>query len=217
MFLGDKLVYGTIPYVADEPDMAGLKKIITSKVNSAYYKSEAEEDKPCVAKKCKETGLCQETEGFKGTEHEGVDVCNDDCVHFSPFQEVKLHCVIEDLHNVFGSSAASNFTFGVNNGLVIGMLQCSQIPFTKIGPKKWQKEMWQGIRPVEIPVIKKKIHQQDKKGNLKYKVDTKATSLVAVKRLFPNELFLATERSKVPHDGIVDAVLLCEFCRRFLL
>lgn len=29
---------------------------------------------------CKRTKLCQETEGFKGTEHEGVDVCEDGCV-----------------------------------------------------------------------------------------------------------------------------------------
>ena len=31
-------------------------------------------------KKCIETEICQETEGFKGTEHEGVDVCEDGCV-----------------------------------------------------------------------------------------------------------------------------------------
>jgi len=30
--------------------------------------------------KCIGTGICQETEGFKGTEHEGVDVCEDGCV-----------------------------------------------------------------------------------------------------------------------------------------
>jgi hypothetical protein len=30
--------------------------------------------------KCKETKKCQETESFKGTEHEGVDVCEDGCV-----------------------------------------------------------------------------------------------------------------------------------------
>ncbi len=128
--------------------------------------------------------------------------------------DISVHAVIEDLHSVFGSSAKSNFEFGKNNGFIIGLLQISQIPFTKVGPKKWQKVMWEGIRPVEIPVIKKKVHQVDKKGNLKYKVDTKATSLIAAKRLFPKETFLATERSKVPHDGIVDAVLLAEYCKR---
>ncbi len=119
------------------------------------------------------------------------------------------HVVIEDLHSVFGSSAKSNFAFGGNNGLIIGMLQMLQVPYTKVAPKAWQKLMWQGIRPVEIDTGKKK-----KDGSIKYKTDTKATSLIAAQRLFPRESFLATDRSKVPHNGIVDAVLMAEYCRR---
>ena len=46
------------------------------------------------------------------------------------------------------------------------------------------------------------------------KFDTKAAALVAAKRLWPDEKFLATERSKVPHDGIVDALLIAEHTRR---
>lgn len=124
-------------------------------------------------------------------------------------KSTEVHCVIEDLHSVFGSSAKSNFAFGVNNGLIIGMLQTLYIPFTKVAPKAWQKQMWQGIRPVEINTGKKK-----KDGTPKYKIDTKATSLIAAQRLFPKEKFLASERSKKPHDGIVDSLLLAEFCRR---
>lgn len=123
--------------------------------------------------------------------------------------ETKIHCIIEDLHSVFGASAKSNFAFGLNNGLIIGMLQTLRIPYTKIAPKAWQKQMWQGIRPVEINTGKKK-----KNGTPKYKIDTKATSLIAAQHLFPKEKFLATDRSKIPHDGIVDAILLAEFGRR---
>lgn len=123
--------------------------------------------------------------------------------------DFKIHAVVEDLHSVFGTSAKSNFSFGYNNGMIIGFLKCCCIPYTKVTPKAWQKQMWQGIRPVEKPTGKKK-----KDGSPKYKVDTKATSLIAAKRLFPNESFLATVRSKVPHDGIVDAVLMAEYCRR---
>ncbi len=123
---------------------------------------------------------------------------------------IDMHIVIEDLHSVFGSSASSNFEFGKNNGLVIGMLQIMAIPFTKVAPKKWQKQMWEGIRPVEI-INKGKFN---KDGSQKYKVDTKATSLIAAKRIFPKETFLATQRSTVPHNGIVDSALLAEYCRR---
>ena len=133
---------------------------------------------------------------------------------------VKIIAGIEDLHSIYGSSAKSNFQFGVNNGLVVGFLQTIEFPHIKISPKKWQKEMWQGIRPVMIPSMEKKkkgqpaVQKKNKDGSPKYKVDTKATSLIAAKRLFPTESFLATERSKVPHDGIVDAVLIAEYCRR---
>lgn len=121
-----------------------------------------------------------------------------------------FHVAFEDLHSVFGSSAKSNFQFGVNNGLVIGMLQAIEMPYTKVQAKKWQKEMWEGVRPVEILVKGK----TNKDGSPKYKIDTKATSLLAAKRLFPKESFLATERSKVPHNGIIDSVLIGTYCTR---
>lgn len=123
-----------------------------------------------------------------------------------------IHVVIEDLHSVHGSSAKSNFGFGYNNGLIVGMLEALSIPYTKVAPKKWQKEMWEGVRPVEINTGK-----LNKKGEPKYKIDTKATSLIAAKRLFPGQTFLASERSKKPHNGIVDSVLLAEYCRRHFI
>lgn len=163
IFVDNKLQYGKIPYMSEEPDMRALFDIIFEAIPS-----------------------------------------------LSDVEEFSMHAVIEDLHSVYGSSAKSNFEFGKNNGLIIGMLQVAEIPFTKIGPKKWQKEMWQGIRPVEV-LVKGKVN---KDGSPKKKVDTKATSLIAAKRLFPKETFLATERSKVPNHNIVDAVLIAEYCRR---
>ena len=130
--------------------------------------------------------------------------------HISIGGQDTVHVVMEDLHSVHGSSAKSNFAFGLNNGLIIGALQAIQLPFTKVQPKKWQKEMWEGIRSVMVLVKGKK----NKDGSPKYKVDTKATSLQAAKRLFPKEDFLATKRSSVPHDGIVDAVLMALYCDR---
>lgn len=135
-----------------------------------------------------------------------------------PIEDV--HVLMEDLHSVFGSGAASNFQFGVNNGLVIGALQALQIPYSKIQARKWQKIAWEGIRPIEKPVMKKAkgqpaVQERNKKGELKFKVDTKATSLISAKRIFPKETFLASDRSKVPHNGIVDAVLIGWVCSRF--
>lgn len=161
-----------------------------------------------------------------------------------------VHVAMEDLHSIYGAGAHSNFQFGWINGVTEAVCTTLGLPYTKIGPKKWQKEMWQGIRPVEVK-FKSKLNENPEpllpqpqpqpsvaSGDFnmdsflngdsglanaipanpvkkqKVKVDTKATSLLAAKRLFPNETFLATARSKVPHDGIVDAVLIGEYCKR---
>jgi hypothetical protein len=67
-----------------------------------------------------------------------------------------------------------------------------------VQPKKWQADIWANVD---------KIYKTGKK------IDTKKTSLMAAKRLFPNESFLATSRSRVPHDGIVDAALIAQYCK----
>jgi hypothetical protein len=110
-----------------------------------------------------------------------------------------VHCVIEDVHAIFGSAAKATFNFGYVVGVLEALLVSHNIPYTKVKPKEWQKEMWQGI-PLQ------------KKPN--GRTDTKAMSLLAAKRLFPNEDLTATERSVKPHDGKVDALLLAEYCRR---
>lgn len=57
-----------------------------------------------------------------------------------------------------------------------------------------------------------------KKGEPKLpKFDTKAAALRAATALWPNHRFIATERSKVAHDGLVDACLIAEHLRKKLL
>lgn len=111
-----------------------------------------------------------------------------------------IHLVIEDVHAIFGASAKSTFNFGWALGILEGMLVMAQIPYTKVAPKEWQREVWQGIKPVY------------KSGGKS--VDTKSTSLLAAKRLFPLEDFRKSERAEKPHDGVVDALLMAEYCRR---
>jgi len=110
-----------------------------------------------------------------------------------------IHCVIEDVHAIYGSSAKATFTFGWVVGALEALLVANNIPYTKVTPKNWQKVMWVGI-PIQ------------KKPNKR--TDTKAMSLLAAKRLFPNEDLRATKRSKIAHDGKVDSLLLAEYCKR---
>jgi hypothetical protein len=114
------------------------------------------------------------------------------------------HVALEDVHALFGSSAKGTFSFGFTCGLIEGIVVSHKIPYTKVQPKKWQKEMWEGI-----PLIKK----PSTSGKTEV-TDTKAMSLLAAKRLFPDYDLRATARSSTPHDGKVDSLLMAEYCRR---
>ncbi len=93
----------------------------------------------------------------------------------------------EKVHSVYGTSSKSTFSFGRGVGITESLCLAHGKPFQEVAPKQWQKISWQGINKVKDP---------------------KKNSLVAAQRLFPSYDFLATKRSSVPHDGIIDATLI---------
>lgn len=109
---------------------------------------------------------------------------------------------IEKVHAIFGTGAGATFEFGRSAGIAEGVAAASGLPFTMVQPKTWQKEMWAGVD---------KIQKVGKKST-----DTKAMSLIAAKRLFPDVILLdkSKPRSSKVHDGIVDALLIAEYGRR---
>jgi len=125
------------------------------------------------------------------------------------YSDEDVRVVLEDVHSIFGMSAKSNFEFGKNNGHIEGILVALGMPYSKVAPKTWQKVMWEGIKIEKINTGKK-----TKAGKIKYKTDTKATSLKAVKRLFPDVDLRKSERATKPHDGKVDSLLLAEYGKR---
>src|SRR5690606_29666493 len=121
----------------------------------------------------------------------------------------KPHVCIESVHSIFGSSSKSNFSFGYIVGALDTIIISLSMPYTKVQPKEWQKDIWLTSE------IEREPSKTDKNGKVKQgKVLTKLTSLKAVKRLFPNVDLRATDKSKIPHDGLVDALLIAEYCRR---
>lgn len=114
-----------------------------------------------------------------------------------------LHAVLEDVHSIFGSSAKSNWEFGKINGVLEALLVANSIPYSKIQPKAWQKQLWEGV------AIQKTLGSTGKE-----KTDTKKMSLLAAQRLFPNVDLQKSERAKLPDHNKVDALLLAEYCRR---
>lgn len=89
----------------------------------------------------------------------------------------------------------SMFTYGHHAGILEGVLVALAIRHELVMPRLWMKTMHLGIAA---------------------KLSAKERSLHAAKRWFPKTNLLATERSKKPHLGIIDALLIAEWGRRKL-
>lgn len=90
---------------------------------------------------------------------------------------------------------ASTFKFGDGFGSVKGVLTALGIPYELVTPQRWMKVMHAGVKP---------------------DLTAKQRSQLAASRVFPTANFLATEKSKKPHEGMVDAALIAEYGRRVL-
>lgn len=117
---------------------------------------------------------------------------------------------IENVHALFNSSAKATFSFGEIFGKLQALLIAHKIPYHLITPKTWQQEIWDNK---DMVVTYKKVKLKNKEI-AKKEINTKATSLNAAKRIFPEMDFRRTERCKSPDDNLVDSVLICEYLRR---
>lgn len=117
-----------------------------------------------------------------------------------PYQMFNGMVVYEKLGVIFGTSKKTAFSMGEQYGAVRQCCISNNIRYTEVPAKKWQAEMFEGQVNIQ------------KTG--KTSRDTKAMALVAAKRLFPTVNLLMTKSSSVPHDGLVDALLMAEYARR---
>lgn len=104
--------------------------------------------------------------------------------------------VIEDVHALHNSSAASTWNFGFVCGVLrMSFVMCG-LPIVLVTPKKWQKEMYEGI---------------------KIDPNKKVMSVMAAKRLFPSQDLRRTPNCKKPDDNLTDSLLIAEYGRRHYL
>lgn len=123
---------------------------------------------------------------------------------------------IEMVHSMHQMSANSNFQFGFVCGIIEGLVSGLNMKYVKVSPKMWQEIIFRGI-PVHRKPSTTEIMKSGAKKVTTGRIDTKKMSLISAKRLFPNETFLATDRSSVPHDGLYDAANIAEYARRMNL
>jgi len=131
--------------------------------------------------------------------HELLDIVSKVCSDDYP------HVIFEHLGVIFGSGKSTALSMGYQSGIIEAACICAGSPYTKVKAKEWQKEIFKGLEEITKP---------SKTAGAKPVRDTKAMALVAVKRIFPQLKLTFGERATVPHDGLIDAVLIAEWARR---
>jgi len=108
---------------------------------------------------------------------------------------LKIHEVdiiyLEKAQAMPGQGVSSMFSYGMGFGRLIGWIEMTETPYILVTPQTWTKEIHKGCT-----------------GKT-----SKEKSRQALLRLFPNEN-LCVGRSKKPHEGLMDARLICEYGRR---
>lgn len=93
----------------------------------------------------------------------------------------------------FMSNPRTEFMLGSSYGKLLAVLECLDIPVRHVYSQTWKKEVLRD-------------RGADKKAAIKFCQET-----------YSDVSLLATARSKVPHDGIADALCLAEYARRALI
>lgn len=100
---------------------------------------------------------------------------------------------IEKAQSSAKGGVTSMFNYGRDFGEIVGILKALKISHVQVPPVVWCKVMHQGA---------------SRKGTAKDR------SLQVALRLFPEQNFLATKRSYVPHDGLIDGSLIAYYGRQ---
>lgn len=141
----------------------------------------------------------------------GALVCiSEDGIEIIPYDEEnyrealerwsKDDCVaaIEKVGPMPGQGVSSTFSFGMNWGFIRGMFYTLRIPVQLIPPQTWKK------------LFSLNLSKEYSKA------DKKARTIQTVKELFPDISLKRTPRSRTDDDGIADAIMIAEYCRRKL-
>jgi hypothetical protein len=105
----------------------------------------------------------------------------------------RVHAWLEKAQVFPKQGIVSAFNYGKHFGELCSALTMLEIPYTLVSPVTWTKKMHLGVG------VK----------------DPKKKTLAIARRLYPKEKFLATDRSSVPHNGIVDAIVIARYGLQF--
>ncbi|MEW6482865.1 MAG: hypothetical protein AB1397_07745 [bacterium] len=111
---------------------------------------------------------------------------------FSTFIPPKIFVVIEEGGVMPKEGRVSSYKTGRGLGIIEGIVSALQLPFVKVKPCTWKREML-----------------KDCAGD-----DPKGKAILQAERLFPEVSLYRTDKCKKPDHNYADALLLMEYGRR---
>jgi crossover junction endodeoxyribonuclease RuvC len=105
-----------------------------------------------------------------------------------------VHVLIEAVHAMPKQGVVSMFSFGTSWGLLRGICAGLGLSYELVRPQEWQAVMLA--------------------GHPRSTAKSKGAEYLVASRLWPNANWRATDKCRVPHDGMVDAALIAEYGRR---
>lgn len=90
-----------------------------------------------------------------------------------------------------GQGVSSTFKTGYGYGIWLGVITCVGASLNIVSPRTWTGKILSGVPG-----------------------DGKDRNILGAKRMFPTVDLRKSERARKPHDGIADALLICEYGRR---
>ncbi len=101
---------------------------------------------------------------------------------------------VERVHSMPGQGVASTFTFGLGYGRVLGALEALGVPTVLVEPRAWK-----------LAVLGKQTGTGDKLAD---RARGKALAIARVKAQWPGLSLKASERCRIDHDGMADALCI---------
>jgi hypothetical protein len=105
-----------------------------------------------------------------------------------PYRKDMVVCIEEPLKHAKSSQAMRSMS--ISFGLIVGACEAKQFSVHRIQVKEWQDVML---------------------GKKLAKGMTKVAALATANKLWPQQRWIATNKSRVPHDGMIDAALIAHY------
>lgn len=105
-----------------------------------------------------------------------------------PYRKDMVVCIEEPLKHAKSSQAMRSMS--ISFGLIVGACEAKQFSVHRVQVKEWQDVML---------------------GKRLAKGMTKVAALATANKLWPQQRWIATNKSRVPHDGMIDAALIAHY------